>query len=236
MKTWAATARASHATTTGARGSGPTELAAEVKRVSQPGALPLSCPLVHSRITPPTAEPVARVTTNGGSFHTLAMRPFAAPTRPPASTTTAIISGDEKCSPVSRAAMTLPAPITAGTERSIPPMSTTNVWPSAAIPRKEAITSMARTDDAAARPGTTIAPITKTATTVSSWTGPLLSRAATRGLTRLDTSGITAPPPPGGLPAGRRGRSWPPARRAAPRRTRPGSTVTTRAPRTAGSG
>src|SRR5438132_1646921 len=97
MKTCAATARASHAATTGAAGSGPIELAAEVKRVSQPGALPLSCPLVHSRITPLTAEPVARVTTRGGSFHTLVIRPLAAPTRPPASRTTAIISGEETC-------------------------------------------------------------------------------------------------------------------------------------------
>src|SRR5882762_5915584 len=117
MKTCAATARASHATTTGATGSGPAELAAEVKRVSQPGALPLSCPLVHSRITPPTAEPVARVTTSGGSFHPLVIRPLAAPTRAPVTTTTAIIGTDETCSPVSLAAMTLPAPITAGTDR-----------------------------------------------------------------------------------------------------------------------
>ena len=47
-------------------------------------------------------------------------------------------------SPYSCAATTLAKPITKGVDRSMPPMSTTSVWPIEATPSSEASTSIER--------------------------------------------------------------------------------------------
>ena len=119
-------------------------LAGEVSRDSHAGAVPVTSPSVHTSSAPARIEPVASVTISDCRWKRWQIQPLSAPTPAPIAMTTRIaVPNDQPLTPTSWMKVIEPAEITAPTDRSRLPISTTSVWPSAAMPSSDASTSSA---------------------------------------------------------------------------------------------
>ena len=104
---------------------------------SAPGMFPLGAPFVHAMIAPSTSVNVANVATNGGALRHVTRIALAIPTPMPRANASRIASASlPSLPPLTTAMTTMVRPLTAPTDRSMPPTRSVNVWPSAATPMK----------------------------------------------------------------------------------------------------
>ncbi len=140
---------------------GPVEAAMEIMPVIHFGVDPDGKPAVHHSTAARAAVPTPSVMMSGCTRKRRDRKPLSAPidaVRPTTSTTT---NGSVMPAPKASAATMLATPTRNGIDRSMPPITMTRLWPTEAMPTKEASTRMARTLRSLAKPSISTAPATK---------------------------------------------------------------------------
>ena len=197
------------ATAIAARGSRPAVGAHRRQRVRD---LADGAPRVAAVIAPCTSTNVANVATNGGTRRSTTRPALTAPTARPASSARMIATGSAPARPsVCEATITVVRPITAPIDRSMPPTSSTSVWPTAVMPIRPASKRIRRRLSVPNTPGAVAAASTTTAASPASGAARVARRCgAARAVIRRRTPS----------PARRRASPSSPARRSTPTRRR----------------
>src|SRR4051794_7260935 len=122
-------------------------------------------PLLRPSVSPSMTPFIPSVITTAGTARYAAPRPFTRPTANPSPSVSATADSARPSRPSEVVTNRIAAPlITHGTDRSMPPISTTNVWPAATKPTNEAMTRIASMLWRLAKPGLSMPPTTNTST------------------------------------------------------------------------
>ncbi len=121
--------------------------------------MPVSLPAVQATAPPAASAPMPSVTISGCTRQRWQIQPVSAPSTPAITTTAAIAStGDQWWVPYSSETTIAPITMWPGTLKSMPPRTSTSVWPSAARPSSEASTSIESTLVSVEKPSIVAAP------------------------------------------------------------------------------